>query len=233
MDSFPRSITCCVRETNVSSLQARPVRAVGMTRAHLATAYSSIYPCLRFLLPHSAPANRHRRRCRPLLLSDRPLAFSSRRFWDGRKAEEAAQRRPPASPPAGRSREAAAPTSTVSRPLQLTESLRLLGAVLSLLRLTLSLLGRRPLGRGKGDSDPSATLFRRLCSLLDFLEDVREMRIGFLDSGGMGGTGGRGAGVGVAAAGGGGGLFGRSFQARCGCTRNQPLFFALLGRCLS
>lgn len=119
------------------------------------------------------------------------------------------------------------PTSTVSRPLQLTESLRLLGAVLSLLRLALSLLGRRPLGRGKVDSDPTGTLFRRLCSLLDFLEDVREMRIGFLDSGGMGGTGGRGSGVGVAAAGGGGGLFGRSFQARCGCTQNYARIFFL------
>lgn len=192
-------------------------------------------PCLRFLLPHSAPANRRRRRRRryhPLLLSDRHLALSSHRYRDGRKAEEAAQRRPSASPPPGRSNGAAAPTSTVSRPLQLTESLRLLGAVLSLLRLTLSLLGRRPLGRGKGDSDPSATLFRRLCSLLDFLEDVREMRIGFLDNGGIGGTGGRGAGVGVAAAGGGGGLFGRSFQARCGRTRNRPVLFVLLGRCL-
>lgn len=139
---------------------------------------------------------------------------------------EAAQRRPSPSPPSSRSSRGM--TSAVSRPLQLTESLRLLGAVLSLLRLTLSLLGRRPLGRGRGDSDPSATLFRRLCSLLDFLEDVREMRSGILENGGMGGTGGRGAGVGVAAAGGGGGVFGRSFQARCS-TPNRVLLFFFVG----
>lgn len=52
-------------------------------------------------------------------------------------------------------------------------------------------------GEGKQEEDPAA-LFARLCSLLDFLEDVREMRSEVLahGSGGVGdGGGGRGGGV--------------------------------------
>lgn len=89
-------------------------------------------------------------------------------------------------------------TSVVCKPLQLNESLQLLGAVLSMLRLTLTLLGRRPFGRGTEDFDPSPALFRRLCSLLDFLEEVRDLRRHY--SGNVGKAGGAGA---IAGAGGG------------------------------
>lgn len=97
-------------------------------------------------------------------------------------------------------------TSIISKPLQLTECLRLFGAVLSLLRLTLVLLGRRPLGRRLKDGNPAPRLFRRLCSLLEFLEGAREMRSSFLrrETGGGGGM----------ATGRGGGLFGRSSHVR-------------------
>lgn len=87
--------------------------------------------------------------------------------------------------------------STVSRPLLLTESLRLVGGVLWLLRATFILLGRRPFGRGSADDNLSQTLFRRLCSLLEFLENVRNERIKFEKySSGSGTHGSGGAGLG-------------------------------------
>lgn len=69
-----------------------------------------------------------------------------------------------------------AAASSVSKPLQLDELLRLLGGVLDLLRWSLTLLGRRPFGNEQGTVDSSSMLFRRLCLLLDFLEDLRELR---------------------------------------------------------
>lgn len=110
--------------------------------------------------------------------------------------------------------------------LQLTESLRLLGAVLSLLRLTLDLLGKQPFGGAGGGGGDGArgheprgrrrrrgqqrekALFQRLCSLLEFMEDVREMRSAFIVAGGSRGGGGAGGGVAGGDGGGGGALFG-------------------------
>ncbi|CAM9296089.1 unnamed protein product, partial [Hapterophycus canaliculatus] len=106
----------------------------------------------------------------------------------------------------------APPLSAMSKVLQLTDSLRLLGSVLSLLRLTLDLLDGTGRGKyGSSSSDPSSALFRRLCSLLDFLEDVREKRRALLAAGGVKGGGGGGEGrEGGAGVGGGGGMFGSS-----------------------
>lgn len=112
------------------------------------------------------------------------------------------------------------PLSAMWKALQLTESLRLLGAVLSLLRLTLDLLGKQNFGgegarehesrwrrrRRRGQQREKA-LFQRLCSLLEFLEDMRSASIaagGARGGGGAGGGGGGGGGEG----GGGGGRFG-------------------------
>lgn len=106
-------------------------------------------------------------------------------------------------------------TSVVCKQLQLNESLQLLGAVLSMLRLTLTLLGRRPFGRGTEDFDPSPALFRRLCSLLDFLEDARELRRQYSGNIGKAGGGGVIAGTGGGAVtAGGASAFGRSYPTR-------------------
>lgn len=110
---------------------------------------------------------------------------------------------------------AGAITSIVYRPLQLTETLRLLGGVLTVLRWSLVLLGRQPFGKVLGTEDPSPSLFRRLCSLLEFLEDISEMQASAHadDIGGAVGGGGGGGGAG-GAGGARDGVFGRSFQAR-------------------
>lgn len=106
-------------------------------------------------------------------------------------------------------------TSVVCKQLQLNESLQLLGAVLSMLRLTLTLLGRRPFGRRPEDFDPSPALFRRLCSLLDFLEEVRDLRRHYSGNVGKAGGGGAIAGTGGAAvATGGVSAFSRNYPTR-------------------
>lgn len=120
----------------------------------------------------------------------------------------------------------APPLSAMSKALQLTESLRLLGAVLSLLRLTLDLLGRQPSG-----TEPSAGLFRRLCSLLEFLEDVREMRSDFLAAGGATGGGGGAGGGDTGGVGGRGGGGGGGKGGMFGCVRSLSILEIVLRPC--